>query len=241
MSYFKYFPQRDYQFGDTTKRVTDISKYAAIFADIADDITFYTFYPVKPGERLDTISQQFYGTPDYYWTIPLINSGVIKVWSNLPRDYRNLDSYVRRKYPGTALLIRDDQEIAGKFSVGETVVASNSAEASITEIKPSLGYLVVTENDSFPQNEEFTVTGSTNSNTVVMNNSVPHYLAPAYYREPNSNQRVLYDQTSVPVTIQEEEFQLNEVLSPIKIIRPEFISTVARRFEDEMNLRSRAI
>lgn len=239
MSYFKYFPKRDYRIGDTTKTVTDISKYAVIFSEIADDISFYTYYQVKPGERLDTISYRFYDTVNYYWTIPLVNSDVIGIWTNLPRDYRNLDSYLKKRYPGTALIIREDQNIAGLFGVGERIVATNGTSATISEIKPTLGYLVIKDIDGqFTENEETTVTGQTRENSTIIKNAIPYYLAPAYY-ENNDGERVLYDQVSIPTTLQEEAFQQNEFLSPVKIIRPEYISTVVKRFEDQMALRSR--
>lgn len=241
MSYFKYFPTRKYQFGNTEKTVTDLSKYTAIFADIANDITFYTYYVVKPGERLDSISQKFYGTPDYYWTIPLSNPDIIRVWTNLPVDYRSLNNYIQKKYPGTALIIRNDQTIAGKFHVGERVVTdrADETESVITEIKPSTGYIVVENPTSgtFSQNKELVVTGMTNNNSIIVDSAVPHHLAPAFFRELNSNERVMYDQSPITITIQEEEFQKNELVSQIKIIRPEYINKVVNRFEDEMKLR----
>jgi hypothetical protein len=241
MPYFSYFPKREYQFsGRTTKNVTDISKYAAIFSRIADEISFYTYYPVRPGERLDVISYKFYDTVNFYWTIPLINPQISNTWSDLPRSYRNLNTYVKRKYPGTALLVRSDKSLAGLFKIGETIENSvNDETATVIEIKPTLGYIVIDqETGDFPLNVEFDITGRTGNSTTTIRDRVPHHLAPAYFQDNDGN-RLLYDSVSIPTTLQEQEFQLNESLSPIKVIRPEFISTVVRRFEDEMDLRLR--
>jgi hypothetical protein len=59
--YFSYFGVKDYTLtDDVQKKVVDISQYSTIFSRIADDVSFYSYYTMQDGERLDTISQKMY-------------------------------------------------------------------------------------------------------------------------------------------------------------------------------------
>lgn len=194
---------------------------------------------MQPGQRLDEISQEIYDTPEFYWTIPLINDRLINTWNDLPKSYTDFVAFLERKYVGRAFTLKDGEELAGKFGIGENLVYQSTNKAEIVGLYPTQGYIQVVFEDgaSFPQNTEFTLTGETSSNTIVATNHIPTYMAPARHIDTNGND-VPYDsgQTTI-VSILQEESDRNEINSQLKVIRPEFIYDVVTRFEQEMRRR----
>jgi len=238
MPYFNSFRKEDFVFSkDLTKRVTNISLYTAIFSRIADNISFYTFYNVSPDQRLDSISQDLYGTTDYYWTIPILNKDIINTWNDLPKSTNQLVQFLSRKYPGTALLIRDDQELFGKFTIGETIELDGTDLGTLIDKYPTRGYLQIDSIDAsaVPTNTEFTVTGKTSLDTIVVSGTAPTYKAPANHLDSDGNSIPFYNGS--PVSIEQQERDDNEDKSRIKVIRNEHITNVVKQFEREMNRR----
>ena len=78
MPYFKNYPKIRYPFGgqSSTAITQDIGVYIDLVDRAKDDGAFYTEYSIKNGDRPDTVSQDLYGTPDYYWTFFLMNDDV---------------------------------------------------------------------------------------------------------------------------------------------------------------------
>ena len=241
--YFSYFQKGRYDFGESiVKDVTRINTYTAIFSEIADDVSFFTFYTMQPGQRLDEISQELYSTPEFYWTIPLVNERIINTWNDLPKSYSDFISFLERKHTGRAFKIRDDQTPSGKFTIGENLVLNSTEKAELIGKYPTQGYLQVVFADgaSFPQNTEFTVVGETSGDSIIIVNHIPTYDAPVRHVDANGN-FVSYDTAqATPITIREEEEDRNDINSQIKVIRPEFIFDVSTRFEQEMRRRRRS-
>ena len=239
--YFSYFGVKDYTLTDEMqKSVVDISQYSALFSKIADDLSFYSYYTMQDGERLDTISQKLYSTPQYYWTIPLINHHITNIYRDLPKSYPIFIKYLEKKYPGSAFKLAAGQSIAGKFKIGEIVSYNTTNTARIIGKFPTNGYLQVQViNGSFPTNSSFTIQGQTPANhTVTIASVTTAYNAPAYYLDVNGNQtrwdKVISGSTVMPVLIRDIETDGNLVLSQIKVIRPKYIYDVAKRFESQM-------
>jgi hypothetical protein len=236
--YFSYFGTKDYTLtDDVEKKVVDISKYSTLFSKIADDLSFYSYYTMQDGERLDSISQKLYGTPEYYWTIPLINSNLVNVYKDLPKSYQTLLQYLEKKYPGSAFKLAAGQTIAGKFTIGETVRYNTTNRAVILGKYPTNGYLQVQvlEGSSFPLNQPFTIVGADNVTNVVIANVIAAYDAPAYYTNSNGNQTRWNAGQVTATTIRELETDKNAEISQLKVIQPRYIYDVAKQFEREMN------
>lgn len=142
MPYFEYFNTKEYPLSDTlSKTVTNISQYTSIFTTIANDMTFYTYYTMQPNERLDTVSNNLYNTPDYYWTIPLVNEKLFNTWTELPKDEQSFIDYLKRKYPGVVLTIDERDQFAGKFRTGEIVAYDIENIYEVIGVYPSLRYI----------------------------------------------------------------------------------------------------
>lgn len=147
MSYFNYFRKEDYLLDENVvKKLTNISKYTAIFSSIADDVSFYSYYTMQPNERLDTISKKLYGTPEYYWTIPLLNNELTNTWKDLPMDMVEFDEFLKRKYPGISLVYNHDDNIAD-FLPDEFGTYDLETTYKILGKYPTQGYLHVIPTD----------------------------------------------------------------------------------------------
>jgi hypothetical protein len=75
MSYFTNYPTVNYNFGNEiiNTSVQDIGAYIDLIDRVKDDISFYEEYNLRDGDRPDQVSNDLYGSPDYYWTFYLLN------------------------------------------------------------------------------------------------------------------------------------------------------------------------
>ena len=142
MTYFKQFQKQSYSLGNgVVKDVTNLSHYTAIFSKLADDTSFYTYYTQRGDERFDTISYELYGTPDYYWTIPLMNPNIVNTWKDGTKSVQTLDEFLQKKYPGVAITIDPVDDIVGKFEVGEIVAYDIDNVYRVLNKYPTLRYI----------------------------------------------------------------------------------------------------
>jgi hypothetical protein len=236
MSYFNKFRKGTFRVGDKVIETVNIAHYSALFEKIADDISFYSYYTVVNGDRLDVISNKLYGTTDYYWTIALLNKDIVNTYKDLPKEYNaELIEYLKGEYPGYALKLATGESLAGKFEIGETVSFSTYT-GTVTGKYPTLGYLTIdlTSEDSFPLNQEFTLTGQTSSDTVTIANTVEYYMAPHHYEDADG-QWVKWNSGQTSVTsILEYESSENDIKSQLKVIRPDAVYDVVTEFERQM-------
>lgn len=65
--------------------------------DLFDYSTYYTKYSIVSGDRLDTISNKFYGDPSYDWVIVLTNNSVNPLFS-IPLEEFTLQKHSEDKY-----------------------------------------------------------------------------------------------------------------------------------------------
>jgi len=227
MTYFSQFRKSEYSLSQNLqKKVTELSQYTDIVSRAADDASFYTFYNARPDERFDTISNQLYNTPDFYWTIPILNDRITNTWNDSTKSVPALRSYLERKYPDSALIFSSNEEITGRFSVGGYIESTSGSVYRISSIYPSLGYV-----------RGIDVTGSneiTNPTVVNIAEVIPAYKAPSFFTDPDGNRVPSYVENATPTTIEEIETDINDENSRLKVIRPEFIRRFADQFELEM-------
>lgn len=236
MSYFSKFKKGTFRVGNQVIETVNIAHYTQLLEKLADDISFYSYYTVVNGDRLDVISEKLYGTTDYYWTIILLNNDIINTYEYLPKEYNNeLIEYLKGKYPGYALKLSPGESLAGKFEMLETV--SFSDYTGIVSGKfPSLGFMTInlTSEDSFPTNQPFTLTGETSGDTIQIENAVDYYLAPHHFENEDGEWVLWTNPSSSEVSILEYETAINDEQSQLKVIRPNLIYNVAAEFERQM-------
>ena len=141
MSFFNQFPKITYDFasdGIDTK-IIDIFRYIKPSDISLDDISLYQFYQIQGGDRPDIVSQQLYGTPEYYWTFFIINEQLKAGLSGWPMNTEVFEDYMDLEYSGTVLettpsititpdglITGQPGSLAGLFSIGETVTGLTS-------------------------------------------------------------------------------------------------------------------
>ncbi len=102
--YFENLPVISYNFTDTN----EVIKMKNIFYQLSIEIDFqkYTkFYRINGIMRIDTISQELYGSTDYWWVIALINN-INDIIFDLPVD----DNILRKIAMNKTTDIYDDIE-----------------------------------------------------------------------------------------------------------------------------------
>lgn len=223
------------------KQVIQLPQYTAIIEKIADDISYYTYYAMNENERLDVISHKLYGTDKYYWTIPLINSDLINIYRDMPKDTVQLREFLSAKYPGMAFTLSEGEELSSKFEDSEILEGGISGKVQILSRYPTYGYFTgIVLEGSFPPNQIMTLTGTESGDTISINNVIETYNAPAFFTDEDSN-RVLWNSPVVkfPTTIMDVEILRNERISQIRVIQKEFIYEIANEFAKEMKKISR--
>lgn len=142
MAYFTKYPKIRYPFGgqSTTSVIQDIGVYIDLIDRIKDDASYYKEYPIRVGDRPDTISQVLYGTPDYYWTFFLLNDDLkLRGW---PLSDAAITQKAKEEYPNKVLVTRED--MTGRFQPGDIVRGLNSgAFGKILRRRPDMGQIIV--------------------------------------------------------------------------------------------------
>jgi hypothetical protein len=64
---------------------------------IKDKITSYEYYTIQDGDTPEIISEKIYGTPNYHWTIMLLNDR-FDYLTDFPIPIKVFDKYVKEKY-----------------------------------------------------------------------------------------------------------------------------------------------
>lgn len=261
MGYFNSFAKINYRLTKTqTKRVTNLAKYTAVFSEIADNASFYSFYTMNGSQRLDNISTELYGNDKYYWTIPLLNGRIRNTWKDLPNQSQSFEIYLRKKYPGFALTASNLTPISLNFTLNELIGFDRKNTFTVAAKYPSLNYVQAIPSDE--EIEDFSdlqlniwdnVTQLNNNPAVarsIISNDLVEFVggveffeAVAYYVDENDNIVSYLDfqnnpENITPVTWREIEFNQNDVKSRIKVIRPAFIKQVVKEFEQQMRISS---
>ena len=142
MAYFTKYPKIRYPFGglSTTSVIQDIGVYIDLIDRIKDDASYYKEYPIRAGDRPDTVSQALYGTPDYYWTFFLLNDDLkLRGW---PLSDQAITQKAKEEYPNKVLVTREN--MTGRFQVGDTIRGLNSgAHGKVLRRRPDMGQIIV--------------------------------------------------------------------------------------------------
>lgn len=242
MSFFQNFPLQRYKFGSETEDtlIQNLSAYVDIVDNIKNNISFYNKIVLRDGTRPDQLSQQLYGTPNYYWTFYLMNDHVRKFgW---PLSMRALETFAKKKYPNTTLVIRE--YFYDKFSVGQTIRGQTSnVSGVILNMNSDLGQITVkkTGSSNFQASETIELVSDT-TKTVVLNSFSAEYNAARFYR--SGTEQVDIDPTAaIGATLTKvthinyyTERNTNSLL--LRVLKPSSVTSVVSQYSS--SLRSNA-
>jgi hypothetical protein len=108
MSYFKYFPTRQYiikEQGGISKETIDIFRMVDLNDILSSDIVVYQYLDVTNGDRPDIISNNLYGDPKYYWTFFVTNDFLKNGIDSWPKSSNDLESYISFTYDNYGTLL----------------------------------------------------------------------------------------------------------------------------------------
>jgi len=170
--------------------------------------TLFTKYAVLDNERLDTISNKFYDTPDYDWVIAITNN-ILNVYYDMPKTESQLYDMVNSSYlnaPGNQLV-----QPADRVHHYETM-----------QVKDSAGRVVLRAG---------LIVESTFSNSPLKPSD-----GKFYYYDSATGATIKVNGTSVikPVTNFEYEQQLNDKRREIYILKPQFVQNFIDQFDSGM-------
>jgi len=139
--FFSQFPKVGYDFNrtGTVQQMVNIFRAIKPQGNFIDDALLYKMYNIKNGARPDIISQELYGTPDFYWTFFVINDFLHDGMQAWPLSEESLYKFIETSYSGKALcftpeVLRDadnraqgtKNSVAGILNLGELVYGSTS-------------------------------------------------------------------------------------------------------------------
>jgi len=252
MAYFNNFSTVEYDFDASgiNREIKNLAQYSTIITKNIDNVAFYSYYNIQDGERPDTVSQNLYGTPDYYWTFFIVNNELQNYWHDWPKSSESLRKFAEAEYIGLAAIFDANEEGFGKFVVGGTVTGSlSNATGTVIAIYPTLGYIQIEQDKTSVANfrtegESITLTASNSTasedisrvgNTLACTSIVKAAYAPNYHIDDGTKERTRRRTAGTsPVTNFEEENEVNLIKSRIKVIKPEFIGEVVDAFEKSM-------
>jgi hypothetical protein len=100
-TFFSDFPTVDLRYSNEDNAIvsyTDLFRFIDVNDVILKDYSNYEWYEIKDGDRPDLISQELYGTPNFYWTFFIINDRLKNGMKEWPLTQQTLDKYVKEKY-----------------------------------------------------------------------------------------------------------------------------------------------
>ena len=216
----------------------DLLKNLTAKAKVSDDLLnnagYYQTIEVVDGERPDHLSQRLYNTSQFHWTFLLLNPQIKNIWDDWPMGAKQLIEYCTNKYQ--YLAADTDDSLVDKFKIGETVTGSVSgATGTIKEIHVNLGYVTIEKTaGTFNITGEYIV-GLTSTDSVNCNFIKSQAYAPHHHVDSSGNWVKRAASGTTPYTYIDYESAVAEQNRNIKVIKPENISDVARKFAAAMS------
>ena len=252
MAYFSNFANIDYDFDGSgiQRSVKNLAQYSTIISKNIDDATFYSYYNIQDGARPDNVSEELYGTPEYYWTFFIVNNELQNYWQDWPKSSEALRQFTEEEYIGLAAIFDADVEAFGKFVIGGTVNGSlSNATGKVIAIYPTQGYIQIEQDKNSIANfrtagESITLTAANSTktediarvgNTIECTSIVKAAYGPNHHIDDGTGERTRRRTAGTsPVTHFEEENEVNLIKSRIKVIKPAHIGKVVAFWEKVM-------
>tara|TARA_B100000927_G_scaffold86356_1_gene69567 strand:+ start:1360 stop:2085 length:726 start_codon:yes stop_codon:yes gene_type:complete len=235
--FFKNFPDVQYQIDGKVIYIKDFFRKSRIEQESVNALINYNYYELEDGERPDVAADKLYGNSDLHWTFFLVND--YQNYYDWFKDNRTFENYIDKKYPGQIAIASSTTDIVArkttvsdttnKFLLGEKVT-SVSGEGRVILVEPEMKRIAI-DGEGFVANE--TITGKVSTKSFVPTSVVDHRDGVAYYKKDNLRKNT---ETSgyTSVSNYDDEFEKNEQKRKIKIISPNIINNVVKRFEKVM-------
>lgn len=236
--FFTNFPEIQYQMDDgKVIFIKDFFRKSKIEQDAVASIINYTTYEIADGDRPDVVATKLYGSPHLHWTFYLVND--FENYYDWHKDQNTFERYIDKKYPGQIAIANASTDIvarktgatdsSNKFLLGEKVTSA-SGTGRVILVEPEKKRIAI-DGEGFVASE--TITGAVSTKSFTPVSVINHRDGVSYYK--NGNLRKNEESSGyTSVTLYDDEFEKNEAKRKIKIISPNIISNVVRRFEQVM-------
>ena len=216
----------------------DLLKNLTAKAKVSDDLLnnagYYQTVEVIDGERPDHLSQRLYNTAQFHWTFLLLNPQIKNIWDDWPMSSSQLVEYCTNKYQ--YLAADTDDSLVDKFKIGETVTGGVSgATGTVKQIHVNLGYVVIEKTAGTFSVTGESIVGLTSTDSAQCNFIKSQAYAPHHHVDSSGNWVKRAASGTTPYTYIDYESAVTEQNRNIKVIKPENISDVARKFTAAMS------
>ena len=235
MSYFRNFPSVTYKFGtqDELTLYQDLSLYVDVIDQIKDQATLYRKYTIQNGFLPDQVSNELYGTPEFYWTFELVNDKLRE--SGWPLSENDITEFAKKQHPNKVLVTRAD--LTGKALSGTSALGlASGATGTVISRRLDFGQIIIDTQDTFQaETVQFTTTGGSTQNIVVDSfidefNSIHHY-EDADLNYVDVDPAVGSSSIYTPITYVERYQRRNQELQEINVIKPSAIREINTLFQ----------
>ena len=206
--YFNYFPKTFYKLNQNSNDVDAVTNITARFGfeqDFKNNSAVYYEYDVQDSDTPEIIANKFYGSPERHWAVLMIND-IVDPQFDWPLDQRTIISYIDEKYSANA-------------SVGQSGVSW--AQANIHS------YYKIETRTTNSTGAELQSKLQIDANTY------------ANVSTSTANSSILSDGNSITIAVSKEtksyydyEVEENEAKRTIKLLKPEFVSSI----EEELKI-----
>lgn len=203
MSFFRQFPKTTYDFSNNGIDTTIVDLFRFIKAEdvYQDDLSAYTYYQVKNGDRPDVVSSVLYGTPDYYWTFFILNEHLKTGISGWPMSTEMFETYIQQEYDGIVIITKPKinrdgtntvlsitNSLVDRFDINDIVrgskfgatgrVAKKDVQLSQLVLKDVVGIFASKEEDIVEQTQQ---SDADSVDIVTSHKVLPYAYAPHHY------------------------------------------------------------
>tara|TARA_R110002153_G_scaffold121401_5_gene266962 strand:+ start:2578 stop:3333 length:756 start_codon:yes stop_codon:yes gene_type:complete len=240
-SYFDTFPKIFYLFGDEKVPVIfqKLTKYSDVIDRYKTNLSTYTEYEIRDGDRPDSLSQQLYGRPDYDWTFFLMNDRLREAgWPMTGTDvYKRTVTEYFKNY--NALLDLDSAgelaQFADIYPVGQSVLVGSSSGVVVSKSLETGEITISSDTDSVRGNVSLSYdVPTTNPLTVnaTLTNCVYEFEGTHHYVNDSAEIIDFFfssDAPKLPVTNLEHVISENQKSKRIRIIKKDYIEQFVGR------------
>lgn len=231
--FFKNFPKIQYKLDDgRIIFIKDFFRKSKIEQEAVRGIVEYSLYEIQNGERPDIVASKLYGNPDLHWLFFLVND--FENYYDWYMDQETFQRYLDKKYHGQYLVFDQSTSVVSstsKFLLGEKITSATGS-GRIIEVDPTHKRIGVDVIKEFVASE--TITGAVSEKTATPSSVVNRVDGVFEYKNSDGVRRNSTDTGFSEVTYLDHEIEVNEAKRNIKVIRPELVPGIIRRFEKVM-------
>jgi len=227
--YFEKFPLTFYSQDDLTsvQVVTNIMTRAVFSDEVKNNLSIFDEYDIKDGETPETLAYTVYGSTEYHWVI-LHTNDIIDARFDWPLTTYNLVQYVNGKYNDRDGIhhYEDTNEL---YTNGNLYLTSNVAFGSF------IANSVITNNTN---TGTAIVTSKVSSSNIIITVSSGGFKTGDQIKlysnsAINANITATSSIAGTAVTNYDYEDTVNETKRRIKILKPEYLSSIEKDFNSK--------